>query len=256
MEAVCEAIHALETDPAFNAGVGSAVQSDGRIRTDAGIITDDRQCGAVAGLEGIVHAIDAARAVLEETPHVMLAGEPAVEFAAAHGIEIDADPWSDRTRERWLDTEPPGSAVREQLAWLREHFDGHDTVGAVATDGDTLVAGTSTGGRWAALAGRVGDVPQIGAGFYAGEAGGASATGAGEDIAREALARRAVELLEDGHSPRGAAEQAIETFGERAEGTAGVIVLDQEGTAGEAFNSAAMQTARASSTEARQRVDT
>ncbi len=255
MKAVCETIRALESDPAFNAGVGSDVQSDGRIRTDAGLMTGDRQCGAVAGLDGVVHAIDAARAVLEETPHVMLAGEPAVEFAAAHGIETDADPWSDRTRERWRDTDPPGSTVTEQLAWLDEHFGGHDTVGAVATDGDTLVAGTSTGGRWAALAGRVGDVPQIGAGFYASEAGGASATGAGEDIAREALARRAVELLEDGQSPRGAAKGAIETFGDRVEGTAGVIVLDQAGTMGEAFNSPAMQTARASSTEARQWTD-
>ncbi len=255
MDAVCETIRVLESDPAFNAGVGSAVQSDGRIRTDAGIMTDDRQCGAVAGLDGVVHAIDAARAVLEETPHVTLAGDPAVEFAAAHSIETDLDCWSDRTRQRWRDAVSPGSTVTEQLEWLDEHFGGHDTVGAVATDGDALVAGTSTGGRWAALAGRVGDVPQIGAGFYASEAGGASATGAGEDIAREALARRAVELLEDGYSPHDAAQQAIDTFGRQADGTAGVIVLDQEGTAGEAFDSPAMQTAGASRSAPRRCVE-
>jgi len=247
MDAVCRTIRVLEADPAFNAGIGSDVQSDGHIRTDAGIMTDDRQVGAVAGLEGVVHSITVARAVLTETPHVLLAGDPAVEFAAAHGVETDADPWSDRTRTRWADADPPGESVTDQLAWLREHFDGHDTVGAVATDGDTLVAGTSTGGRWAALAGRVGDVPQVGAGFYADGAGGASATGAGEDIAREALARRAVELLEDGYAPSDAAEQAIETFDDRVEGTAGVIVLNRDGTAGSASNSDAMQTAGASS---------
>ena len=245
MEAVCETIRALEADPAFNAGVGSAVQSDGRIRTDAGLMTDDRRCGAVAGLDGVVHAIDAARAVLEETPHVLLAGDPAETFADAHGIETDADCWSDRTQSRWDDADSPGNTVAEQLAWLREHYDGHDTVGAVATDGDRLVAGTSTGGRWAALAGRVGDVPQVGAGFYASASGGASATGAGEDIAREALARRAVDLLASGRSPEQAAADAMDAFAERADGTAGVIVLDRDGRGGSAFTSQAMQTARA-----------
>ncbi|WP_158854063.1 isoaspartyl peptidase/L-asparaginase [Halorhabdus sp. CUG00001] len=244
LEAVCETITALEADPWFNAGVGSAVQTDGAVRTDAGLMTDDRECGAVAGLEGVANAIDVARAVLEETPHVMLAGEPAIDFAGANGVETDVDCWADRTRERWNETTPPGDAVAEQLDWLAENFGGNDTVGAVATDGDRIVTGTSTGGRWAALAGRVGDVPQVGAGFYATKAGGASATGAGEDIAKEALARRAVRCLEDGDSPERAATRAIDRFDDRVEGTAGVIVLDRDGSAGSAYNSAAMQTAR------------
>jgi beta-aspartyl-peptidase (threonine type) len=244
LEAVCETINVLEADPWFNAGIGSAVQTDGRIRTDAGLMTDDRECGAVAGLDGVANAIDVARAVLEETPHVMLAGDPATDFAAANGVETDVDCWADRTQERWDETTPPGDSVAEQLDWLADQFGGSDTVGAVATDGDRIVTGTSTGGRWAALAGRVGDVPQIGAGFYATDAGGASATGAGEDIAKEALARRAVEFLEDGNSPEKAATRAIERFDDRVEGTAGVIVLARDGRAGSAYNSAAMQTAQ------------
>lgn len=116
-------------------------------------------------------------------------------------------------------------------------------MGAVATDGERVAAGTSTGGRWGALAGRVGDVPQVGAGFYASSAGGASATGAGEDIAREALARAAVERLESGQQPQNAAEAAIESFADDAVGTAGVIVLDTDGNAGRSYNSDAMQTA-------------
>ncbi|WP_181686278.1 isoaspartyl peptidase/L-asparaginase [Halorhabdus salina] len=244
LDAVCATISFLEADPWFNAGVGSAVQTDGQIRTDAGLMTDDRECGAVAGLDGVANAIDVARAVLEETPHVMLAGEPATDFAAANGVETGVDCWADRTQERWDETTPPGESVAEQLDWLADQFGGSDTVGAVATDGDRIVTGTSTGGRWAALAGRVGDVPQIGAGFYATDAGGASATGAGEDIAKEAVARRAVEHLEDGDSPERAASRAIERFDDRVEGTAGVIVLDRDGRAGSAYNSAAMQTAQ------------
>lgn len=246
LDAVGKTVRELESDPAFNAGVGSAVQSDGKIRTDAGLMTDDGTVGAACAMTGVEHAIDVARAVLEETPHVLLAGEPARDFAAAHGIETDADLWSERTRERWTDAGQPGESVAEQLAWLDEHFGGHDTVGAVATDGEEIAAGTSTGGRWGALAGRVGDVPQVGAGFYASPAGGASATGAGEDIAREALARKVVERLEAGRSPQDAAEDAIASFGDHATGTAGVIALDTAGNAGSAFDSEAMQTARAS----------
>src|SRR6056297_1045334 len=88
----------------------------------------------------------------------------------------------------------------------------HDTVGAVATDGERIAAATSTGGRWYALAGRVGDVPQVGSGFFATPSGGASATGAGEAIATNGLARRAVGLLDDGVDAAGAADRAIDAF--------------------------------------------
>ncbi|MFB6128393.1 MAG: isoaspartyl peptidase/L-asparaginase, partial [Halorhabdus sp.] len=246
LDAVVVTINTLEADPAFNAGVGSAVQSDGRIRTDAGLMTDDGAVGAACAMAGVEHAIDVARTVLETTPHVLLAGDLARDFAAAHGIETDADLWTERTRDRWADVDQPGESVEDHLAWLADHFGGHDTVGAVATDGERIAAGTSTGGRWGALAGRVGDVPQVGAGFYASPAGGASATGAGEDIARDALARRVVEHLDAGESPQDAVADVIESFDERVDGTAGVIALDAEGNAGSAFTSEAMQTARGS----------
>jgi isoaspartyl peptidase/L-asparaginase-like protein (Ntn-hydrolase superfamily) len=119
----------------------------------------------------------------------------------------------------------------------------HDTVGAVATDGDRVAAATSTGGRWLALAGRVGDVPQVGAGFYCTPAGGVSATGGGEDIARVTLARRAVEYLEDGRRAQAAAEAAIGEFSDLVDGSAGLIVLTPDGDVGEAFYNDAMQTA-------------
>jgi beta-aspartyl-peptidase (threonine type) len=243
VDAVIEAVRQLESSPKFNAGVGSAVQSDGVVRTDAGVMTDDRQVGAACSMPGVEHACEVARIIMDETPHVLITGEQAVALADAFGIETDCDLWSSHTRERWDDLTPPQSdAPRAQLEWLRDEFGGTDTVGAVATDGDSVAACTSTGGRWCALAGRVGDVPQVGSGFYCTHAGGASATGAGEDIARVTLSRRAVDHLELGRDPQDAAELAIEECEELTGGTAGIIVMNHEGSVGSAFNSAEMQT--------------
>ncbi|USZ67309.1 isoaspartyl peptidase/L-asparaginase [Halorussus salilacus] len=244
VDAVEDAVCVLESSPRFNAGVGGAVQSDGAVRTDAGVMTSDRDAGAACSMEGVEHAIRAARVVMEETPHVLVSGDHAVDLAADLGVETGVDLWTEKTRERWedLDSTPEGSPS-DHLDWLREKFGGSDTVGAVAYDGDDFAAATSTGGRWLALAGRVGDVPQIGSGFYAGPAGAASATGAGEDIAKATLTRRAVRHLETGHSAQEAADRAIAEFGELTGSSAGVIVLDTDGEAGSAFNSDEMQTA-------------
>ena len=271
LDAVVETVRVLESSPRFNAGVGGSVQSDGIVRTDAGVMTSDRSVGAASSMPGVEHASEVARVVMEETPHVCVAGVHAVDLADAYDVPVDVDLWSERTREQWADEDPPASDdIRAQLEWLREDFGGapegdsdahhesdsaeqssaggspwdYDTVGAVATDGDTVAALTSTGGRWRALAGRVGDVPQVGSGFFCTHAGGASSTGSGEDIVRVTLARRAVDHLELGRDPQEAAELAIEEFEDITGSDAGVVVMDAEGYAGSAFNSAAMQTAR------------
>jgi beta-aspartyl-peptidase (threonine type) len=243
-DAVCAAVRVLESDPRFNAGVGGTVQSDGVIRTDAGLMTDDRAAGAACSMPGVEHAVDVARVVKTETPHVLVSGVHAVDLAAAFGIETEVDLWTERREAQWdaLESRPAVDDKRAQLEWLRGEFGGADTVGAVARDGDRVAAATSTGGRWLALAGRVGDVPQIGAGFYCTRAGGASATGAGEDIARVTLARRAVDHLETGRTAEAAAELAVEELADRTGSTAGVIVMRNDGDAGAAYNSAAMQT--------------
>ncbi|MFB6082372.1 MAG: isoaspartyl peptidase/L-asparaginase [Halanaeroarchaeum sp.] len=247
LDAVIATVRVLEADPRFNAGVGGTVQSDGVIRTDAGVMTDDRAVGAACSMPGVEHAVSVAKVVMEETPHVLVSGEHAVDLAADFGVETDVDLSTEDTRARWADLEDrPDDGPAAHLDWLRERFGGHDTVGAVATDGDRVAAATSTGGRWLALAGRVGDVPQVGSGFYAAPAGGASATGAGEDIAKVTLSRRAVGHLEAGHDAQAAAALAVEEFGELTGSTAGVIVVSRNGDLGSAFNSEAMQTARAS----------
>ncbi|RQG92371.1 isoaspartyl peptidase/L-asparaginase [Natrarchaeobius chitinivorans] len=271
VDAVEAAVAVLESSPRFNAGVGSAVQSDGTIRTDAGIMTDDRAVGAACSMPNVEHAVRVARIVMKETPHGFVSGEHAVSLADAYGVETDVDLWTDRTREKWSDdsSERGKGGVRSELEWIRGRYgrsdpdgndrpqrdtddDGrwddhdHDTVGAVALDGDRLAAATSTGGRWLALAGRVGDVPQVGCGFYCSPAAAVSATGAGEDIARVTLSRRVASHVERGLGAQAAADLAIEEFAELTGSSAGVIALDSRGEVGSAYNSRAMQTARAS----------
>jgi beta-aspartyl-peptidase (threonine type) len=271
LDAVESAVGVLESDPRFNAGVGGAVQSDGVVRTDAGVMTSDREVGAACSMPGVEHAASVARVVHSETPHVFVSGDHAVDLAADFGVETGADLLTDETRERYEAEDPPRGSPREHLDWLASRFgsgddqagekaddggeagdrgtDGapdHDTVGAVATDGERVAAVTSTGGRSFALAGRVGDVPQVGSGFFCTEAGGASATGAGEDIARVTLSRRAVDLLDEGLGAQAAADRAIEEFEEITGSGAGVIVLDPDAggadAAGSAFNTEGMQT--------------
>jgi len=257
LDAVEAAVGVLESDPRFNAGVGGAVQSDGVVRTDAGVMTSDREIGAACSMPGVEHAASVARVVRSETPHVFVSGEHAVDLAAEFGVETGVDLLTDEKRERYEAEEPPRGGPREHLDWLAARFGSgddqagetsgksvapdHDTVGAVATDGETFAAVTSTAGRSFALAGRVGDVPQVGSGFFCTEAGGASATGAGEDIARVTLSRRAVGHLEDGLGAQAAADRVIAEFEEKTGSGAGVIVLGDD-AAGSAFNTDEMQT--------------
>ena len=268
LDAVESAVHTLESSPRFNAGIGGAVQSDGVVRTDAGVMTADRSVGAVCSMRGVEHAVSVARAVLEETPHVLLAGDHAVAFADAVGVETDVDLLTDATRERYAAESPPDGAPPTHLEWLQTRFGtgtdhddstdrpsdadteasgapDHDTVGAVAATDETVAAATSTGGRSFALAGRVGDVPQVGSGFFCTEAGGASATGAGEDIVRVTLSRLAVDALEAGHDAQTAAETAMARFDDVTGSSAGVIVCT-DADVGSAITSEAMQTSVAS----------
>ena len=256
LDAVESAVGVLEASPRFNAGVGGAVQSDGVVRTDAGVMTSDREIGAACSMPGVESAVSVARVVLAETPHIFVSGGHAVELAAEFGIETGVDLLTDEKRERYEAEDPPGGGPREHLDWLASRFGSgddraggrekdaapdHDTVGAVASDGESFAAATSTGGRSFALAGRVGDVPQVGSGFFCTEAGGASATGAGEDIARVTLSRRAVDLLADGYDADTAADRAIREFDDLTGSGAGVIVCGDD-TVGSAFNTDGMQT--------------
>ncbi|MCS6888462.1 MAG: isoaspartyl peptidase/L-asparaginase [Chloroflexus sp.] len=237
LDAVEAAVRVMEDDPIFDAGTGSVLTSAGTVELDAALM-DGRtlRYGAVAGLRRIRNPITLARHVLAG-PATMLVGPGAEEFAASVGVPFCAneDLIVERERQLWLEWRAKGAVPPPPAS-------GHDTVGAIALDrAGNLVAANSTGGTPFKLPGRVGDTPLIGCGLYATPVGAAVCTGWGESITRVALARRVVELLEDGLGPQEAAEIGIRLLGELVpEGRGGVIVLTPDGTVGLAWNTPRM----------------
>jgi beta-aspartyl-peptidase (threonine type) len=243
MDAVSAAIVVLENDPDFNAGKGSVFTHEGKNELDAAIMDGATlRAGAVAGVQRVKNPILLARAVMEHSPHVLLVGAGAEEFAKENGIEL-VDPAYFRTEERWqqwqkaLKEDQPGAA--HDKADTTRHF---GTVGAVALDQQGhLAAGTSTGGmndkRW----GRVGDSPLIGAGTYANDNCAVSGTGWGEFYIRTVAAHEICMRVALIRVPlaRAAAEvinQEIPALG----GNGGAIALDSQGNIAMPFNTDGM----------------
>ena len=239
LEAVETTIRALEASGRFNAGIGSRLQLDGARRMDASIMEGWKlRAGAVASIEGITHPITAARLVMDETAHVLLAGEPATRFARRFKLERQPPPTrSQRAASRAEHTslgrrEPRAARTLELFSTLKqaEVFQ-RETVGAVALDKrGHVAAGASTGGIALMLPGRVGDTPLIGCGVYADdEAGAVSMTGLGESIIRVAVAKEIVDRLEAGASPSLAVRQVLRKLVSRVKGSAGALVLAPDG---------------------------
>jgi beta-aspartyl-peptidase (threonine type) len=184
LDAVEATARVLEEDPCFNAGRGSVLAYDGHVELDAAIMDGrDRRCGAVAGLRSTRAPISAARAVMEQSPHVLMSYEGADDFACEAGLE--------QVPNRWFVTPERRRQLDELLARGSEAFDAdikYGTIGAVAVDVNGHVASaTSTGGLTAKRWGRIGDSPLIGAGTYADDrAAAVSATGLGEVFIRAA----------------------------------------------------------------------
>lgn len=217
----------LEDDPLFNAGIGSALTSDGRAELDASIMSGfTLDAGAVACITRFQNPVTLARRVMEKTPHVMLVGAGAETFGEQQGLPT-VDP-------RVLVT---AQAQRE----LTEHRGRLGTVGAVARDAQGHVAAaTSTGGTTGKLPGRVGDSPLIGCGTWADDRTGAvSCTGLGEAIIRVTLARHAADLLGSGLDASTAAQRAIATLA-RGRGAGGLILVSKTGELGWAFDTERM----------------
>jgi beta-aspartyl-peptidase (threonine type) len=239
LDAVEAAIVVLEDDPTFDAGIGSHLNRDGRVQLDA-IVMDGAtlEAGAVAAVERVRNPIRLARRVMESSPHMMLVGAGAEQFAAEQGMALCApeELILERERAAWRHCKE-GNHLAEFHVSHR-----HGTVGAVAVDArGSLVVGTSTGGTCCKLPGRVGDSPLIGCGCYAdGEVGGASATGWGEAIMKIVMAKAAVDLLRAGHPPQAAAEACVHLLATRTGGTGGIILLDRHGAPGVAFNTSRM----------------
>jgi len=192
---------------------------DGVLTLDASIMDGDGRCGAVAAIEDIAHPVSVARAVMEKSPHVLLAGSGAQEFALQHGFE-KTPLLTDAARDAWREWQkkaeykPQINAERNDAgrnATKPGDARNHDTLGILALDADGHLAGacTTSGMAWK-IHGRVGDSPIVGAGLYVdNEVGAATASGVGEEMIRNAASFLVVELMRQGHSPADACRLAI-----------------------------------------------
>jgi L-asparaginase / beta-aspartyl-peptidase len=235
LDAVEKAVVALEDDPQFNAGFGSCLNADGEVEMDASIMSGaDLRVGAVALVRDVRNPVRLARAVMERTPHVFLAGEGARRLAVEAGLAL--------VEPRALVTER--MLVRWREAREKPLSPAGGTVGAAAIDGaGHVAAATSTGGMLMKRAGRIGDSPLPGCGTYADDvAGAASATGHGEAIIRVLLSRVACERLRAGDDPDVAARAGIAELA-RVRGEGGIVLVDKHGRLGAAFNTAKMSRA-------------
>jgi beta-aspartyl-peptidase (threonine type) len=246
LDAVGAAITVLEDDPGFNAGRGSVFTHDGTIEMDAAVMNGkDLRAGSVAGVRSARHPILLARAVMEQSEHVMMVGAGADAFGKSIGIE-QADPSWFRTEKRWqqlqrrLQEEKQQAAVDRRSEKSGRRFTG--TVGAVALDlGGDLAAGTSTGGMTNKRFGRVGDAPIIGAGTYANADCAVSGTGWGEFYIRTSAALSVCTRMRYlGESPAAAGEAVINGVIPKLGGDGGAIVLGADGSVALPFNTEGM----------------
>jgi len=187
---------------------------DGVLSLDASIMAGDGRCGSVAALADILHPISVARAVMEKTPHVMLVGEGAQQFAVQQGFERQnlLTPEAEKAWREWLKTEHYAPQINAERRGIPGDKDNHDTLGMIAIDASGQMAGAcTTSGMAFKMHGRVGDSPIIGAGLYVdNEVGAATASGMGEEMIRNAASFLVVELMRQGRSPAEACREAIQ----------------------------------------------
>ncbi len=231
IDAVEAGVSLIEADPAVDSvGLGGLPDRDGKVTLDASIMDEFGNAGSVVALEHILHPVQVARRVMEKTPHVMLAGDGALQFALAQGFRRQ-NLLTKQAREqylKWRKSQAPQGVGRNN----------HDTVGMLAVDrrGNLGGACSTSGVAWK-MHGRVGDSPIIGAGLYVdNEVGAATATGLGEEVIRIAGSFLVVELMRAGLSPTEACRRAIERIARRQrtppDFQVGLVALDKQGRVG------------------------
>ncbi|MEO1615802.1 MAG: N(4)-(beta-N-acetylglucosaminyl)-L-asparaginase [Planctomycetota bacterium] len=235
LDAVEAGVRVTESDPdVLTVGLGGLPDRSGNVTLDACIMDETGDCGSVAFLQHIEHPISVARLVMEKTPHVMLVGDGALEFALDNGFE-KKNLLTDRSKKEWekWKTRHPEAVKEGQI-----NIENHDTIGLLAIDekGNLSGACTTSGMAWK-LKGRVGDSPIIGAGLYVdNEVGAATATGTGEAVIRAVGSFLVVELMRQGHSPQDACRLAVERVIEKnpdwKDFQVGFIALDKRGRVG------------------------
>ena len=215
---------------------------DGHVTLDACIMDENGNCGAVAAMEHIAHPISVARLVMEKTPHVMLVGEGATQFAVEQGFKkeklLQAD--SEKAWKEWLKKAEYKPVINiENSKGLPGNQYNHDTIGMLALDAKGNISGAcTTSGMAFKMHGRVGDSPIIGAGLYVdNEVGGATSTGVGEEVIRNVGSFLVVELMRQGLSPEAACKEAVQRIIKKKPETAkqiqvGFLAINKKGEYG------------------------
>jgi N4-(beta-N-acetylglucosaminyl)-L-asparaginase len=213
---------------------------DGYVTLDACIMDEKGNCGAVAGMENIAHPISVARLVMEKTPHVMLVGDGARQFAIEQGFKSEKllTPESEKAWKKWLVTKQYKPVMNIENQRPGDKYN-HDTIGMLAIDAKGNISGacTTSGMAWK-MHGRVGDSPIIGAGLYVdNEVGGATSTGVGEEVIRNVGSFLVVELMRQGYSPQDACKEACNRIIKKKPETAkeiqvGFVAINKKGEYG------------------------
>ncbi len=212
-------------------GVGGRPDRDGNVTLDACIMDKDGNCGSVVYLQNIAHPVSVARKVMEETPHIILAGKGAEQFAYEQGFKKE-DLLTESTRKQYEEWK------KESKYETVINIENHDTIGMLAIDENGDIAGAcTTSGMAYKVAGRVGDSPIIGAGLYVdNEVGGATATGVGEEVIRTVGSFLIVELMRQGKSPQEACEEGVKRIMKKNEGRKdfqiGFLAINKQGETG------------------------
>ncbi|MDP3666346.1 MAG: N(4)-(beta-N-acetylglucosaminyl)-L-asparaginase [Sediminibacterium sp.] len=224
LDAVEQGVMITEASQNCCVGLGANPDRDGYVTLDSCIMDEKANCGSVAFLERIKHPVSVARRVMEKTPHVMLVGSGAQQFAIEEGFPLEPSKLSEeaeRDYQNWLKKSEYKPVInieytKKQTAFVPIKYDNgewnHDTIGMVAMDAaGNLSGGCTTSGMGFKMRGRLGDSPIIGAGLFVdNEVGAATATGQGEDVIRICGSHLVVELMRQGLSPEAACKKAVE----------------------------------------------
>ena len=212
-------------------GTGGRPDRDGNVTLDACIMDKDGNCGAVLAMQNIANPISVARKVMEDTPHIYLAGKGAEQFAYEKGFE-KVNLLTEKSKGEWLEWKKT-SQYKPII-----NIENHDTIGMLAIDKNgNLAGGCTTSGMAYKMAGRVGDSPIIGAGLFVdNEVGGATATGVGEEVVRTVGSFLIVELMRQGKSPQEACEEGVKRIMAKNKGRndfqIGFIAINKNGETG------------------------
>lgn len=228
LDAVEAGARVPEADPEdTSVGYGGFPDRDGNVTLDAAIMDHKGNAGSVTFLQHIMHPISVARLVMEKTPHVMLSGEGALQFALANGFKKE-NLLTEKSKKAWEDWKKESNYTPS----VNEY--NHDTIGILAIDSQNNIAGACSTSGWAfKMHGRVGDSPIIGAGMFVdNEVGGAAATGTGELMMKTLGSFLIVELMRNGRKPQEAVEEAIHRIQKKydvADKQVGYIAINKSG---------------------------